>query len=420
MIEQGQTLRSIAPLAFLPALWLSLAACRPSAAAEWPQFRGPNEDGTSPAADVPTTWSEQHNVRWKTALNGEGWSSPVIAGGRIWVTLSREDGHSLRAVCLDAESGRVVKDVEVFRLKPLEPIDNTANTYASPTPVLDRGRLFVSYGMHGNAALDASSGKVLWRNQDLRYSHDRNGPGSSPMVQSNLVIIPCDGPHNPFIAALDAGTGKIAWVTRRSKSAGKAFSTPVVASIENRSCALSVFSRRCGAYDLLNGREIWAVDLPGNTIVPTPVVRAGVVYLCTGFPHAELWAVRLSGAGVVPETKAVLWKCGKQVPQTSSPILARDNVYFVSDSGIVTCLDAQTGQEHFSERLSGTFHASPVCSASNLYWSNVEGATFVLPATNRFLVLATNVLDDGCHASPAVLEGALYLRTTRHLYRIGR
>lgn len=387
-------------------------------AADWHRFRGPNGDGTV-TTDGPVTWSEHENVRWKKSIPGEGWSSPVIAGDRIWLTSSLNSGRSLRALCVDAASGRLLWDVEVFRVTTPEPIDNRANTHASPTPFVERGRLFVSYGTHGNAALDAISGKVLWRNQELQLSHDRNGPGSSPLVYSNLFIIPCDGLRQPYIAALHADTGKIAWRTVRSKRAGKAFSTPMIVTIAGESRVLSTSSRRCNAYDPSNGQEVWAVDLPGNTIVPTPVVSGGLAFVCTGFPKPELWALRLQGTGLVDESQAVAWKYKKQVPEVSSPVLVSDKICFISNNGIFTCLDAATGEENFSERLGGRFFASPVAPGSHIYLSDDQGKTFVVSVEKRLTILATNMLSEGCHASPAIMDKTLYLRTSGHLYRIG-
>ena len=186
-------------LRFCSALGLVAAA---QAAPDWPQFRGPSGDGRTNARGLPLTWSEKENVRWKTALPGEGWSSPVAGDGRVWLTSSLNDGHSLRALCVDVLTGKLLQDVEVFHVEAPEPINNKANTHASPTPVLDGGRLYVSYGTHGNACLDAATGKVLWRNSQLRLFHDNNGAGSSPIVYSNLFIAHCDGVDLRYIAAL--------------------------------------------------------------------------------------------------------------------------------------------------------------------------------------------------------------------------
>lgn len=405
------------------ALWLAFAATS-HAASEWPQFRGPSGDGRTGATDLPVTWSEKENVRWKTPLPGEGWSSPIIGDGRVWMTSSQNDGKSLRALCVDQQSGRLLQDVEVFKIESPEPIGSKVNTHASPTPVLDGGRVYVSYGTHGNACLDATTGKVLWRNQQLRLFHDNNGAGSSPVVYSNLFIVHCDGVDVRFIAALKTATGEIAWGTKRSKvitsggAANKSFSTPLIAAIEGKPCVLSVAAHRVSAYEPATGKEFWGVDLPGNTIVPRPVVRDEVAFVCTGFPKPELWAIKLAGQGVVSEETAVLWKYKKQVPQVVSPVIADDRIYTVSDSGILTCLQTATGQELFAERLGGSFSASPIVGDGKIYLPSTEGTTLVLAATGDFKVLATNSLPEGCRASPAVAGKAIYLRTLGHLYRI--
>jgi outer membrane protein assembly factor BamB len=404
-------------------LSLAIAAASP-AANEWPQFRGPSGDGQTGATDLPLTWSEKENVRWKTALPGEGWSSPVIGDGRVWMTSSLNEGKSLRALCVDQQSGKLLHDVEVFRIESPEPIGSKVNTHASPTPVLDGGRLYVSYGTHGNACLDAVTAKVLWRNQQLRLFHDNNGAGSSPIVYSNLFIVHCDGVDVRFIAALKSETGEVAWGTRRSKvitaggAANKSFSTPLMATVEGKPWLLSVAAYRVSAYEPATGREFWGVDLPGNTIVPRPVVRDGVAFVCTGFPKPELWAIKLAGQGIVSEETAVLWKYKKQVPQVVSPVIAGDRIYTVSDTGIMTCLQTATGQELFAERLGGSFSASPVVGDGRIYLPGTDGKTFVIAATGDFKVLATNSLPEGCRASPAVAGKAIYLRTLEHLYRI--
>jgi outer membrane protein assembly factor BamB len=394
------------------------------AASDWPQFRGPQGDGHADAKGLPLTWSEKENVRWKTPLPGEGWSSPVVGDGRVWLTASLNDGHSLRAVCVDSQSGKLRHDVEVFQIAAPESINVHVNTHASPTPALAGGRLYVSYGTHGSACLDAATGQVLWRNSQLRLFHDNNGAGSSPIVFSNLFIVHCDGVDVRYIAALKTASGELAWATRRSNvipgggGANKAFCTPLMVELSGKPSVLSVAAHRVSTYEPATGRELWAVDLPGNVIVPRPVVRDGVAFVCTGFPKPELWAIKLAGQGVVDETTAVVWKYKKQVPQVPSPALVDDRLYTVSDNGILTCLDANTGKEIFSERLEGTFFASPLVAEGRLYLSNKEGKTFVVAGKGKFEVLATNSLADGCHASLAVAGKSIYLRSSGHLYRI--
>jgi outer membrane protein assembly factor BamB len=421
MPGQGQSIGEAVASAWKLSLALFLLLAAPlNAAVSWPQFRGADGNGVAFASNPPVKWSEHENIRWKTPVRGEGWSSPVVEDGRVYLTSSLNTGRSLRALCIDTATGKLSWDTEVFRVAAPEPIDDNANTHASPTPVLNGARLFVSYGTHGHAARDAETGKVLWRNQELRLSHDRNGPGSSPIVHSNLFIIPCDGERQPYIAALKTDTGEIAWRSRRSKTAGKAFSTPVIVQIDGKPRVLSVASRRACAYDPFNGHETWALDLPGNTIVPTPVVRNDIGFLCTGFPKPEMWAVRLTGQGLVTEERAVVWKYKKQVPQVSSPIVVGNKLWFVSESGILTCLDTATGHEVLSQRLARSFFASPVTAGGNVYFSNTEGKTFVLAAGADSGVLATNTLAEGCHASPAISGNSLYIRTSTHLYRISK
>ncbi len=416
-------------------------------AEDWPQWRGPSGQGHAKATGLPATWSETEHVVWKTAIPGRGWSSPVIAGDQIWVTTAIEtaakpedatrrtksntgnqpltvlESVSLRAVCIDRRTGRVLDNVELLNEKEPQWV-HRLNSYASPTPVLENGRLYAHFGTFGTACLDTKSGKVIWANRDLKLIHE-NGPGSSPVVSGDFVIFHCDGSDVQYIAGLDKRTGKLAWKTPRSGAMNanpqlkKAYGTPLIAEFAGKSELLSPAADWLYSYEPTTGKELWKLkyEVLGFSIVPRPVTGHGMLYFSTSFMKSEMLAVRYDGT----QPPQIAWRYKKGAPQMPSPILVDDALYFVTDSGgIVTCLDAKTGEERWRERLGGEFSASPLFADGKLYFPSRDGFTAVLAPGKEFKLLAKNTLDSGHFASPAAVDGAFYLRTEKSLYRIER
>ncbi len=395
------------------------------AAADWPEFRGPTRDGVSTATNVPVAWSARENIAWKQPIPGSGWSSPVLVDGKLYLTTATGTADagdiSLRALCVDAEDGRILWDVEAIRPDvETAKIMHQKNSLASATPIVADDRLYVHFGHMGTAALDLN-GNVLWRQTDIRYS-PMHGNGGSPALVDDLLVFNCDGDQEPFIVALDRETGAERWRVARETVAGKTFSfcTPLVIEADGAQQIISPGSGMAGAFDPRDGRELWRVNYDqGFSVVPRPVFANGILYLCSGFMRANLIAVNPQGAaGDATETN-VLWKYDRGVPTTPSIVVAGGNVYFVSDNGVATCLDAHTGEVRWTERLGGGFSASPVHAEGRIYFTNEDGTTYVLRAGNEYELLATNELGERALASPAVDDGALYLRTASHLWRIG-
>jgi outer membrane protein assembly factor BamB len=403
----------------------------PPARAEWPQFRGPEGTGISPARNLPLTWSESRNVRWKTAIHGRAWSSPVVLGNQVWVTSATEDGHQLFAVGLDRETGRIIHDLKVFHVDKPQ-YAHPFNTYASPTPVIEPGRLYVTFGSPGTAAIDTGTGKVVWERRDIECNHYR-GAGSSPIIFGDLLIMHFDGSDHQFVVALDKRTGQTVWRTERSidfrdlgadgkpQAEGdyrKAFATPHVVTVGGRPMLISIGSMATYGYDPLTGAERWRVEERGSFSGSTrPVVGHGLVFYPTGFPTGELLAVRPDGRGDVTGTH-VVWRAGRSVPKKPSLLLVGDLIFTVGDSGVASCLEARTGALVWSARLGGNYSASPVWADGRIYVLGEEGNAAVIDAGRRFRLLAENRLDEGFLASPAVAGKALFLRSRTHLYRI--
>jgi len=410
--------RILAGVALRVALALLLALTGAAVRAEdWPQFRGPTGQGHSAERGLPLEWNEARSVIWKTPVPGRGWSSPVVAGGRIWLTSAVRDrgGASLRVLAYDAETGREALAVELFRLRDAALL-NPKNSHASPTPIIEGDRVYVHFGAAGTAAI-TTAGEVVWKTS-IRFTNQHGG-GGSPVLYEDLLIFNCDGWDAAFVIALDARTGKERWKANRRYPADQAYTTPLVIRVGDRDQLVSVGAYRAAAYDPRTGREIWRVSYrDGFSNVPRPVYGHGLVYIATGFQQPSLIAVRADGTGDVTRTHTA-WTQQRAAPYTPSPLLVGDVLYTVSDIGIAAALDAKTGVPYWQQRIGGNYSASPVHADGRIYFQNEEGLTTVVAPGTEFRVLARNQLDGGMLASMAVSGGSIFIRTEDHLYRIG-
>lgn len=407
-----------------------LAATLP-VGAQWPQFRGPDGNGVAPHAKVPLTWAEGQNVRWKTAIHGRAWSSPVVLGQQIWVTTATPDGHELSALAVDRESGKILHDVKLFHVETPQ-FRHAFNSYASPTPAIEPGRVYVTFGSPGTAALDTRTAKVLWERRDLECNHFR-GAGSSVVIFENLLLMHFDGSDQQYVVGLDKNTGRTVWKTPRSidfKDLGpdgkpqadgdfrKGFATPQIVMTGGAPVMVSIGSKATYGYDPRTGKELWRIEERTNHSGSTrPVAGHGLVFYPSGFANGQLLAVRPDGRGDVTATH-VVWRFQRGVPSKPSVLLLGDLIFMVNDVGILTCVEAKTGEAVWRGRLPGTFSASPLAAEGRIYFFSEDGITTVIDAGREFKMLASNTLDDGFMSSPAVDGNALILRTKTHLYRI--
>ena len=408
----------------LAALFFAVVAV-PAHAEDWPQFRGPTGQGHATEQGLPLEWSESKNVVWKTPVPGFGWSSPVVAGGRVWLTSVTETRDprrdrvtaSLRALAFDVASGLEVVNVEVFRIDNPGAI-NTKNSRASPTPIIDGERVYVHFGAEGTAAL-TTSGQILWT---TRLSYDsQHGNGGSPVLYRGLLIVNCDGwGDEAYVAAIDTQTGKTRWKTPRRRPTSQAYSTPLVIRVGDMDQVVSVGAYRTAAYDPMTGQEIWRVSYgDGFSNVPRPVFGQGLVYIATGFQTPTLIAVRPDGRGDVTRTH-VAWTTGRGAPYTPSPLLVGDDFYYVSDTGVLSLADAASGEIRWQQRLGGNYSASPIFADGRIYFLSEEGVSTVLATGKEFRRLAVNRLDGTTLASMAVSGGSIFIRSHSHLYRIAQ
>ncbi len=410
------------------------------ARANWPEFRGPAGDGHASAqngklAGFPLTWSETNNVRWKTPIPLRGWSTPVVLGNQVWLTTATEDGHDFHAIGLDSESGRVLFNEHVFHSDNPEPLGNGAsmNCYATPSPAIEPGRLYVHFGSLGTACLDTATGKTLWKRDDLPCRHYR-GASSSVVLFENLLILTMDGADLQYHVALDKTTGRTVWKTNRSVAWNdegvpgqmakdgdlrKAHSTPLIVTIAGKPQMLSAGAKAAYGYAPRDGRELWKVQYNDWSVAPRPIYDAdkGLAFIVTGLTKREMWAVKTDGQGDVTDT-GVAWKLKTHVGKYASPLLVDGLIYTAAEESFITCLEAGTGETVWTERVGGKYAASPIYADGRLYFFDQQGSTLVLKPGRSLNVLATNKLDGGFMASPAASGKAFYLRTRTHLYRV--
>lgn len=428
-------------------LTLSFAATTLFAADEWPQFRGPDGQGHARSGNLPLTWSEEENVTWKTPLPGEGHSSPVISDNQIWLTtaiakiLTEEEEKarlatiknsrglklagtlSLNAVLINRTTGNIEKQIPLFEIKEPEP-KHSLNSYASPTPVIAGDHAYFHFGTYGTACIDRHSGKTVWKVSDVNVDH-QNGPGSSPIIWEDLLIIHFDGIDKQFLTAFDRRTGDIKWQTTRSGQMDpkpelqKAYCTPLVVETNDRPIVISPAANWVYGYDARTGEEIWKANYGklGFSTVPRPVEENGIVYLSTSYMQPRLVAVDISGEGDVTESH-VRWTSDRNAPKKPSMIVSDGYLYSVTDNGIAACLLVADHEEVWKLRLNGDFSASPLLSNGRLYFFGQNGETTVINAGAEPTELARNTLSDGFMASPAVADDSLFLRTEKALYCI--
>ena len=401
-----------------------------TSAQDWTKFRGPTGDGHVTVKSIPLKWSDTENVEWKVSVPGKGWSSPVISKGKIYLTSAVAEGDNqdaadvsreLRVICYDSSNGKEIWDTKVFDQKPLKRPIHHKNSHASPTPIIEGGKVYVHFGHMGSACLDLK-GKILWKNNELKYD-PIHGNGGTPIIVDNLFFYSADASTNPFVVALDKNTGKVLWKKLRSETAQSrkfSFSTPTLISMGGSSQIISPASGAVFSYDSKTGEELWSVDYGGWSVIPKPGVYKNMIYVGTGYERAHILGIRVDekSKGNVTESH-VEWEITKRAPNTPSFMVVDDLLYFISDGGIATCVEPLTGEVIWQERTAGPISASPVHFNGMIYFLDEQGKTTVIKAGRKFEIIAENKIKERTLASFGISEGAIYIRSEKSLFRIG-
>ena len=383
-------------------------------------------------------------MTWKADIHGKAWSSPVVWGDQVWVTTASADGKELSVLTIDRESGKILRDQKLFDIaKPQYCIP--FNSYASPTPAIEDGYIYVTFGAPGTACLDTKTGHIMWTRTDFVCNHYRSA-GSSPLIYNDMLIMHFDGSDHQFIVALDKHDGHTIWRTERSvnyddlnangKPRGdgdfrKAFSTPRILTINGHDQIVSLSSKALYGYAPDTGKELWQIDFKASfSGSDTPVITDGMIFLGTGNGSVEMIGIRPDPSGIVNDS-CIVWRTHKKVPTRSSPLVVNGLLYMVTDVGIATCLDAKSGDEIWHERIDGQYSASPMYADGKIYFFSEDGNATVITAGRKYELLAKNNLSDGSPAipelqgpssgfmgTPAIAGKAFYLRTRTSLYRV--
>jgi outer membrane protein assembly factor BamB len=402
--------------------------------AQWNQFRGPRGDGSSNVKGLPTKFGEDSpEIVWKTPVTGRAWSSPVVWGDQIWVTNAPEVQNTtkekpkldvplvLSAVCLDFKTGKVIHDLKLFEVDKPQ-FTHATNSYGSPTPFIEEGRVYIHFGAYGTACLDTKTGQKIWERRDLECDHFR-GPGSSPVVHDGLLYLTFDGYDQQYITALDKLTGKSVWKQDRNIDFGttdgdakKAYSTPAIIQAGGRELLISPFAAATIAYEPKSGKPLWMVRHGGMNAAGRPLFGNGLLYINSADGPNPLVAVKPEGEGDI--TKNIAWKTNKSVPKRASQLLVGDLMFMMNDGGVASCLNATTGVEVWTKRFDDNYWASPLLADGLIYCFSQTGNIPVFKAGREFELVAENKLGDGFNASPAVAGRSLIVRSKTHVYRI--
>jgi outer membrane protein assembly factor BamB len=407
-------------------------------AENWPRFRGPTGQGISAETNLPLQWKAGENIAWKTAIPGEGWSSPIVWGDRIFLSAARESGVKCHILCLDRQSGNILWDTEVFEQIPAR--KEGKNSFATPTPCTDGERVYGVFN-DGSVAAVRFDGSVAWTNREVQF-YSRHGLGASPILHDGLLIMPYDGstrvtvagqyPNNTeeertgwqipwdksFIAALDARTGKRVWTGKRGLSR-IAHVTPNILMVGGAAQLLTGAGDCLQGFNPKTGERIWTVYNRGEGAVPSPVFGDGLIFASSGFEATTLRAVRAGGQGDVTATH-LAWEQKKGVPTQASPLYLKPYLYTITDSGMVNCFRAESGEIVYQERLGGNYSASPVLADGRICFLSESGETVVIAPGPEFKILARNPLNERCQASIAVSQGQFFIRGANNLYCVGK
>lgn len=397
----------------------------------WTQFRGSNLDGISSESGIPVIWNDSTNVLWKTDIEGKGWSSPVVFGDQIWVTSATEDGKKMSAICVNIQSGKEVYNLDIFKSDSIYS-KHSINSYATPTPCIEDGFVYLHFGSTGTVCVNTRNGTVVWKRTDMKCEHIQ-GPASSPILYKNILILHLEGTDVQYLVALNKQTGETVWKTERPMAlyeplqpiGKKAYITPIIVTVKGQDLLISNGAAVCIAYNPATGAEVWRVVQGEDSTIAMPLSENGTVYFYTSFvsppngeKYAELLAVNPEGKGDITGTN-ILWRFKSPILQLLTPLIKNGLIYTIDTRNILYCLDAKTGKELYSQKLKQKYNSSPVYANGNVYFTSVKGETMVIKAGNQLRIVAENKLPGEVYATPAIFQNSILIRTDSRLYRIG-
>ena len=398
----------------------------------WTQFRGSNLDGISHTTGIPTFWNDSVNVVWKANISGKGWSSPVVYENQVWLTSSTENGKKMYGICFDLKTGK-----EIFNIKLFEPDSiyskHQINSYASPTPCIEKEFVYFHFGSYGTICLNTGNGSEVWKRTDLKCNHIQ-GPGSSPIIYKNMLILHYEGVDIQYIIALNKKTGKTVWTKERPKViydkllpiGRKAYITPIIISVDGKDLLISNGSACCIAYNPETGEEVWRIVQGEDSTISMPFFENGTLFFYTSYvtppegeKYAELLAVNPKGHGDITKTN-ILWRLKSPILQLLTPLIKDGLIYTVDTMNNLLCIDAKNGSIVYSKKLTGKYNSSPVYSGGNIYFTSTNGETLIIKEGKKLETIARNNLKGEVFATPAISNKSIIIRAGTNLYCLGK
>ena len=403
-------------------------------AENWPGWRGPSGDGISAGKGIPTKWSSKENIAWRIAVPGEGHSSPIVWGDKVFLTSSLTEKNKRILLCIDRLSGQTVWQRDVVQSPP-ETV-HRLNSRASGTPATDGKQVYVTFMRAEGDEVIAPNvgserlitpGKIIVAAYDLDGNEkwktnigdflSAHGFNTCPVLFEDLVILNGDHDGNAYLVALDRQSGRQRWRTRRENKT-RSYVTPIIREIDGITQMILSGSLCIASYDPRNGKRHWIVDGPTEQFVASMVYDGKYVFATGGYPERHTLAIRPGGKGNVTDTH-IAWRTTRGAAYVPSPIISGRYLLMVADSGIASCFEARTGKRHWMERLPGGHSPSPVSADGLVYFVSDRGVTTIIRPSETFAVIAKNELGEPVSASPAISQGQIFLRTHQHLYCIG-
>ena len=401
-----------------------------SAQDNWTRFRGSNLNAVATGDNYPVGWNDSLNLAWKTAIHGRGWSSPVMDDNKIWLTTAAKDGKTMSLLSIDFHTGKILFDEVIFTNDTTYRI-HPVNSYATPTPCIDSGLVFANFGRYGTACYKTSDYSLVWKRTDFRCMHVQ-GPGSSPIVHGEKLILHFEGTDRQYIVALNKYNGELIWEVDRPKElydslleiGKKAYITPIVIQVGEKELLISNGSAVCIAYDVETGEEVWRIPQGEDSTIAMPVYADGILSFYTGFvtdendkKYCELLAVDPEGKGNIASTN-ILWRLKSPILQLSTQLAINGLIYTINSASELQCIEALTGELVWTEKLKGKFNSSPVYANGKIYFSSTHGETYVYEAGRKKKLLAVNSNTGEIWATPAFTNESILLRTSDFLYKI--